>query len=248
MSNIIKGGRIRSQGVMNLSERITHKVTPIQSETQDMLAADWVVHKREELLIMEQEMQERIKAASKKHDEILAQAHEKANKIEQEAMLERERILSEVYEKEQSLLRQCEEEIKEKHQAALLEKEQLLQSVEGEVVETMIKLLQHIISEEFNSHSEWLLLVVKKMLSSEKIEGKAVLAVSSLQYKQLTQSDEVLSVTLSKLAEIKEDVELSDTTCKLITPEGCIEYDVQQGLEKVVSELRILQRVTQETS
>lgn len=233
---------------MNLSERITHKVTPIQPEAQDTLVADWVVHKREELLIMEQEMQERIKAASKKHDEILAQAHEKANKIEQEAMLERERILSEAYEKEQSLLRQCEEEIKEKHQAALLEKEQLLQSVEGEVVETMIKLLQHIISEEFNSHSEWLLLVVKKMLSSEKIEGKAVLAVSSLQYKQLTQSDEVLSVTLSKLAEIKEDVELSDTTCKLITPEGCIEYDVQQGLEKVVSELRILQRVAQETS
>ena len=255
LSSIIKGGRTRDQGIFDFSVRVPQKVVveeiyedvvPQEEDITTMhhITSKIIEEKKAELEALEQQIASRIAEADQKVDEILSEAHAKAKAIEEEAKQQKEAILSAAYEKEKEVLASAEAELERIKNEGLQEKAEMLGQVEGEVVETMITLLSHIISDELTYHKDWLLLVVRKMLRRQDIEENATLLVSPKCYEALEVHKEKILQDIRKLSEIKSDESLNDSSCVLVTSQGNIEYDVRHGLEKVISELRILKSIS----
>ena len=253
LSNIIKGGRIRSQSYLDLSQRVTTEIQRIYEDGQcDGLEeadasnqTEELIHKRKkELASIEGEIQKKREDADNKIEELLSEAIAKAQAIEKEAKDKETSLLAEAYQKQAEIIQLASEEAEMIKATAMKEKETLLDSVEGEVVETMISLLKHIISEELKENVEWLRLVVRKMLHADQTTETFKLYVSPCNM-QLIQNDQVKFMEgISKITHIESDETLNDTTCVLETSQGNIEYDVNQGLEKMITEMRILEGIS----
>lgn len=255
MSNIIKSGRVRSRSVLDLSGRVVPQVECIREELEVEMEPQVLLNsedshiesisqKEDELKALESQIQERLAEADNKIEVMLTEAVEKAQAIKKQARDEETKVIADAYEKQERILKQAEEEAQNIRNAALAEKQSLLNAVEGEVVEVMITLLQHIISEETTGHIEWLKLVVRRLLLQEEISEEVTLLVSSNTMAHLQKEKEKFIASLSKLADIKVSESLNDTTCILVTSQGNIEYDISEGLRRVVSELRILKDLT----
>lgn len=253
MSNIIKSGRIRSRSILDLSDRVIHQVESLYDEVEvkseielDEEGSDLknISQKENELKALEGVLQEKLAEADHKVEKILSEAIEKAQIIEKDARDKETEMIANAYHKQEEILRQAEEEAMTIRKVALDEKKSMLEAVEGEVVEVIITLLQHIISEEVTGHVEWLKLVVRRLLLQEEISEETTLLVSSNTMALLEKDKEELLTSLSKLSAIEVNETLNDTTCILVTNQGNIEYDINEGLKKVVSELRILKDLT----
>ncbi|MBE6021730.1 MAG: hypothetical protein E7231_00695 [Cellulosilyticum sp.] len=252
LSNIIKGGRIRSQSYLDLSQRLIqqseNKYDIGQYEEEVAATSDEtieLIHKREqELALIEEEIEKKRKDADNKIESLLSEAIAKGQAIEKEAKEKESLILAEAYQKQAEIIQLASEEANQTRKMAEDEKRALLESVEGEVVETMISLLQHIISEELEHNVEWLRLVVRKMLLSDQVSEKFKLYVSTNNMQRIEEDRLAFMEGLSKIAHIESDETLKDTACILETSQGCIEYDVSNGLEKMITELRILQGIS----
>lgn len=196
--------------------------------------------KEKELIALEGLLQDKMSEANSKIETMLTEAIEKAQSIEKAARDKETNILAETYRRQEEIIGRAEEEAETIKKAALDEKKEMLKAVEGEVVDTMIALLQHIISEEIDGHVEWLKLVVRRILLQEEIDEDTTLLVSSNNMIRLEEEKDQFINSLSKLTTIEVSESLNDTTCVLVTSQGNIEYDINDGLRKVVSELRIL--------
>lgn len=251
LSNIIKGGRIRNQGYLDLSLRHPVEVEMVYDELAhagEMASAieehEVVAEREAKLAQLEQEIQERLAAANQQAEVIITEAMARGQAIEKDAQDKHEAILAEAYGKQEKIIQSYQTEAESITRAAYDEKQQMLEAVEGEVVETMIEILKHLISEEVNGHVEWLRLVVKKMMFEDRTSEQFELLVSSNNLRLIEADEKNFRSELTKLAEIKVDETLNDTTCILKTEQGCIEYDLTKGLEKVISELRILKGIS----
>lgn len=234
---------------MDLSDRVKHQVEGIyeevESEADSLLIGtlpdlEAIIQKENELTALESLLQEKLLEADNKIESMLTEAIEKAQSIENAARDKETNILAEAYRRQEEIIGRAEEEADTIKKTALDEKRDILKAVEGEVVETMITLLQHIISEEINGHVEWLKLVVRRILLQEEINEDTMLLISSNNMIHLEQEKDQFINSLSKLTTIEVSESLNDTTCILVTSQGNIEYDINEGLRKVVSELRIL--------
>ncbi len=264
MSNIIKSGRVRSQSILDLSNRAIPQVEilceeleveshceelEVETVTEPILNSEasnleTIREKENELKVLESQIQERLADADNKIEVMLTEAVEKAEAIKKEARDQQTKVIADAYQKQEEILKQAEEEAQNIRRIALDEKKSMLNAVEGEVVEVIITLLQHIISEEMTGHIEWLKLVVRRLLLEEEISEEVTLLVSSHTMTLLEKEKEQFIASLSKLAAIEVNEALNDTTCILVTSQGNIEYDISEGLRKVVSELRILKDLT----
>ena len=253
LSNIIKSGRIRSQSFLDLSQRpvpeIVEKVYKNEFEQNvEILHADMtteLIHKREEeLALLEEEIQKKRIEADNKIEEILSEAHTKSEMLLEDAKKQEMELLEEAHQKQAEIIQLAHDEAEQIRQQALNEKQALLVSVEDEVVDTMISLLKHIISEELNENVEWLKLVVRKMLMSDSSTETFKLRVSPYNMQLIEQDETRFMEGISKVTQIKSDESLNDTTCILETSQGNIEYDVNQGLEKMITEIRILKGIS----
>ena len=256
LSSIIKSGRARDQGIMNLSDRQNGK--RIEEVHNDMMAMEGHSHhdeqmhvtssdieeKKEELLRVQCEIDRMIAESKQQAEAIINSAYAKASEIETDSIAMKEQMLLEVAEKEKQLLEGAQTRASEITNAAFEEKMQMLGQVEGEVVETMITILQHIMSEEVTYNRDWLYYIVKRMLQKPDVEEGVALLISADLYESLENKYKEKLLTLRKLSDIKVDESLNDTTCKLVTSQGSIEYDVQQGLDKMISELRIMKSLS----
>lgn len=201
---------------------------------------EMISQKEKELIALEGLLQDKMSEADSKIESMLAEAIEKAQSIENSARDKETNMLAETYHRQEEIIAKAEEEAEAIKKAALDEKREMLKAVEGEVVETIITLLQHIISEEIDGHVEWLKLVVRRILLQEEIDEDTTLLVSSHNMIRLEEEKNQFINSLSKLTTIEVSESLNDTTCVLVTSQGNIEYDINEGLRKVVSELRIL--------
>lgn len=201
---------------------------------------EMISQKEKELIALEGLLQDKMSEADSKIESMLAEAIEKAQSIENSARDKETNMLAETYHRQEEIIAKAEEEAEAIKKAALDEKREMLKAVEGEVVETIITLLQHIISEEIDGHVEWLKLVVRRILLQEEIDEDTTLLVSSNNRIRLEEEKNQFINSLSKLTTIEVSESLNDTTCVLVTSQGNIEYDINEGLRKVVSELRIL--------
>ena len=201
---------------------------------------EMISQKEKELIALEGLLQDKMSEADSKIESMLAEAIETAQSIENSARDKETNMLAETYHRQEEIIAKAEEEAEAIKKAALDEKREMLKAVEGEVVETIITLLQHIISEEIDGHVEWLKLVVRRILLQEEIDEDTTLLVSSNNRIRLEEEKNQFINSLSKLTTIEVSESLNDTTCVLVTSQGNIEYDINEGLRKVVSELRIL--------
>ena len=256
LSSIIKSGRARNQGIMNLSERQNTKmvVEEIYEEMPGMeeqhlheepvhITSILIEQKKQELESLQSQIDAKLADAEARAQEILSNASVAAAELEADGKAKKQQIIDEAYEKENQIIQSANEKAQAICDSAVTEKTEMLSKVEGEVVDTMITLLQHIISEELAYNEDWLYLIVKKMLQKPDVEDGITLCISSKLYEQLEENKEKL-LNLRKLSEIHVDEALNDTTCKLVTNQGSIEYDVKQGLDKVISELRIMKSLS----
>ena len=252
MSSIIKSASIRSQGIIDLSSR-GHKF-PLESsnepsdeqvveevEANEMRSvAHLLQEKQEEFARLNSVIQEKLLEATREAECILAKAKEEANQMKEEAVIEKNALLEEAYHQQEEVLRCAEDKVTQIKKEALEEKKAMLEAVEGDVVETIITLLQHIISEELTIGVDWLKMIVRRMLLQEDVGETVTLLISKENMNRLGKEKEALIAGLSKLASIEASDTLNDTTCILVTKQGNIEYDINEGLNKMIAELRVL--------
>ncbi len=259
MSSIIKSASIRSQGIIDLSSR-GHKF-PLESsnepsdeqvveevEANEMRSvAHLLQEKQEEFARLNSVIQEKLLEATREAECILAKAieeanqmKEEANQMKEEAVIEKNALLEEAYHQQEEVLRCAEDKVAQIKKEALEEKKAMLEAVEGDVVETIITLLQHIISEELTIGVDWLKMIVRRMLLQEDVGETVTLLISKENMNRLGKEKEALIASLSKLASIEASDTLNDTTCILVTKQGNIEYDINEGLNKMIAELRVL--------
>ena len=203
-----------------------------------------ISQKESELKALEALLQEKVVEADNKVEEMISEATKKAQNIEKDARDRETKVIADAYYKQEEIISQAEKEADAIKKAALDEKQSILETIESEVVEVIITLLQHIISEEVTGHVEWLKMVVRRLLLQEEVSEEVTLLVSSNTMALLQEDKDQLVDRLSKLTAIEVDEMLNDTTCVLVTNQGNIEYDINEGLRKVVSELRILKDLT----
>ena len=203
-----------------------------------------ISQKESELKALEALLQEKVVEADNKVEEMISEATKKAQNIEKDARDRETKVIADAYYKQEEIISQAEKEADAIKKAALDEKQSILETIESEVVEVIITLLQHIISEEVTGHVEWLKMVVRRLLLQEEVSEEVTLLVSSNTMALLQEDKDQLMDRLSKLTAIEVDEMLNDTTCVLVTNQGNIEYDINEGLRKVVSELRILKDLT----
>lgn len=253
MSSIIKSGRIRSRSILDLSERVIPELESVRNEVEietersvndEAFNLEAISQKENELKVLEGLIKEKLAEADHKADRILSDATEKAQMIEKNIRDKEKEILADAYHKQEEILKQAKEEAMTIRKLASDEKKSMLEAIEGEVVEVIITLLQHIISEEVTGNVQWLKLVVRRLLLQEKINEETTLLVSANTMTYLEKDKDELVASLSKLSAIEVSESLNDTTCVLVTNQGNIEYDINDGLRKVVSELRILRDLT----
>lgn len=250
MSNIIKGARVRSESILDLSSR----VFPVQEEStckqedinhdEVILIDETIKEKQAELLGLEELIQKQLEEANKRAEEIVNAGYERAKEIESSAQTQAEVIISEASRQQEEMLKNAGERAADIKAHAIAEKEEMLLAVEGEVVETIIKLTQHIISKELVHNTNWIKYLVRKMLMQEAVSEEVILRISNTNKQYLESEKEELIASLSKLAEIEADETLNETTLVLVTSQGNIEYDVSYGLDQVISELRILKSLS----
>lgn len=252
MSNIIKSARIRSQSFLDLSQRLISD--PVENDyidqggenksTIDDETSELIHKRKEELELIEKEIQKKLQDADKRVEEIILEANLKKQNMENEIKDKETKILAETQQKQDEVIQLAKKEADEIIEAAYAEKEALLGAVEGEVVETMITILQHIISEELNENVEWLRLVVRKMLHKDQFT-EAIKLVVSPNCLQLIEEDKPHFLDgISKDMVIESSDLLNDTSCILETNQGNIEYDVSNGLNKMISEIKLLKELS----
>lgn len=254
LSNIIKSGRIRSQSFLDLSQRQLSEMIARETYESDLSlnvnsketdVTTELIHKRkEELSLLEEEIQRKREEANRKIEEILSEAYSKSDLLLNEAAEEKNKVLQEAHQRQAEIIQLAEDEANQIKSSAEKEKQALLESVEDEVVDTMITLLQHLISEELQHNVAWLKLVVRKMLLNDLTTESFKLLVSPHNMTLIEQNQTSFKEGISKVTNIECDETLNDTTCILETSQGKIEYDVSQGLEKMITEIRMLKGIS----
>lgn len=246
LSNIIKGGRIRKETMIDFSERYI----AMHAQESDAELALEQTEEEKAFSIYEEKLNE----ANEKATQILMEANQKAEQILQEALtnaahIEEKAKNSEIEmharmdEEKRKLLENTNNECARLLEEAQNEKTRIINESEGEIVETLKHLLQYIVSEELFNHTEWLECIVKRVLSDERLRDPITVLVSPNLYERLSDIEKQSIERLRKEIVLQEADELNDTSCKVITSEGCVEYDLNEGLNRVLSEIQILSHV-----
>ncbi|WP_180270671.1 FliH/SctL family protein [Sporanaerobium hydrogeniformans] len=254
MSSIIKGGRVRNQTVIALKDRSeTNYVASYMDndENQNNMGQEereqsWEKHIQNMLREAQINAEKIIEEANRQKGVIINEALQEADQIIEKAIQSKEEILKEGEDYKENRKIEANQEAEVILQKAYEEKEALIAATEGELVQTLCKLLDYLIGEEVYHHTAWLTCIVKRMLSHENFEDQIHIKVSPQVLERLTEEEEKALKALGKQVEIEADNHLSNTICKVVTAQGSIEYDVIQGLERVISELKLLQNLNKE--
>lgn len=270
MSSIIKGERIRNQSVINLSERfkaihIEYEKAEIEDEAFKVVDDSAIVTReddaldhqetvenhlqqentQDEILQEARQMANQIIAEAKQHaEEILSGALAKAESIKEETRAKQTQLLYETQEKTQSLLEGAHQEAEMIKRQAYEEKEELIRSSENELTEVLQKLLGHIISEELFDNTKWLQCLVHKMLQECPTKEEIIVYVSPETYDKLSEDVKANIVASGDKVRLEAKNNVSNTACIVETKQGNIVYDVMEGMERVVSEIKILDKLS----
>lgn len=209
----------------------------ISDETEfieDNSLADELAQKRQQLEWLEEEIQSKIKEA----EQIILDAEEQARQKIEEANLEVSTILEEGKRIQEELNSNIERQKEQLNLEIQNSKIEAVNSADKDIANTIISLTRAIVGDELNHNIEWIKWMARKIILKESLDNVKLL-ISPNNYNQIKDMN-TWSNELGKVTSIEEDETLSDTVCVLETSEGSIEYDVHVGLEKLISEIRIM--------
>ena len=260
MSSIIKGERIRNQSIINLSERfqalhIEYEKNEIEDEAlvtasqlnteiEDNLVEMSHLQKEEILLEAKKEADLILKEAHQKAEEILAQALQKAEEIKGEAQSQQTQLLAQIEEKTSAILEDAEKEAESIKLQATEEKRMLIDSTESEMVEVLQQLLTYLVGEEVYNNTQWLTCIVKRMLEECHTKEIIKICIAPTLFEHLTESQKNELQALGENIILEERSTLNETTCVVETTQGSISYDVKEGLERVISQIKTLEKLS----
>jgi len=248
LSSIIKGGRIRNQTSIDLSERFNisnleyYTTLPNEDEMKDEMK-DAEVERQTDSTDLEAEAI--LDEARQRAEEILRNALDEAEAIKKAAEAEKLNLLQEVVKKQETLLEQAKKESKQIYDEACYEKQQIIKGIEEELADTLKSLLQYLVGEEVYNNKKWLLGIVRRMLSNDGLKTDIKILVSPHLYSKLTDEDREKLTSTRDHVTLHASEAISDTACRVESTEGAIEYDVQSGLDQVISDIKILQNLKQ---
>lgn len=254
LSNIIKGERIRNQTIINLTNRmpikeVKHQSKPILEVSLEGPPEEDQALEQEVFSIHEEAQMKAdslLEEATSQANEILNRAFQEASMMRENAEIEKVNLLAEAVAAKEHIINEAELQRQQIIEEANEEKSKRINETEGEMVDVLSTLLEYLIGEEIYHRTDWLTCVVKKMLSKENFKDEIKILVSPTLFEKLTEKDKEELEGISKNMVIESDTSLTDTACQVLTEQGTIEYDVQQGLNKVISDLTILKNVKQE--
>lgn len=246
LSSIIKGERIRTHSVIDFSTRQVEKSIQEKyiKETTEQInfqqEEQLIDFKEEKLKEVQKVVDEKLKEADFKVRQMLLEAVEKANTLQEEANQLKTQILFEIEEQKAVILEEAQQKAERIIAGAYEEKKEIIKNTEDELVETLIGLLNHIISEEMNYHSDWVKCLVRKMLNKEGISGRIKVIISPILYTRLSENELQAIEAISKDLIVETREQINETTCIIEFNQGSIVYDIAQGLERVIKDIRML--------
>lgn len=244
LSSIIKGGRIRNQTIVNLSERLNVPSIIDENDKADTNEVNKTIIEQEHINLLHSEAEALLDEAHQKADEILKQALKEADAIRIAAEEEKSNLLQEALSSKEALLEKTNKEADQIRDEAYQEKQEIINSIEDELAETLKSLVQYLVGEEVYNNTQWLICTIRRMLSNDSLKKDIKVLISPQMYNKLTHDQ------IEMIRHIKDDVTLqmsdsiNDTACRVESVEGAIEYDVQQGLDKVIADIKILQNLS----
>lgn len=247
LSSIIKGARIRDEAVIELRR---HQYT-MTDNTHIKEEPDLSVVSKEDGL-GEYDIDQILTNAKRQAEEIIQNATEKARDMIQEALntiqakeeesqkyvdqliedahVEKTAILDEANRKAEMITKEAEQK-----------KNECIVEAEQDMINMIIDVVRHVIGKELMDNSQWVGLLVRKMIDTENISEDIDVFVPKEVYTKLTTQD-IQNLSNDKVkVTIREDDSLNDTKIVVATKQGNIEYDVQMGLEKVIHDIKVLQ-------
>ena len=240
LSSVIKGGRILNQTVINLEERAKkHLASPQVSEDPIQVALDEHYAKLKDEA--REEANRILEEAKQEACEILENAKMQSNALQNEILALKQTTLEQVKQQEISLVENAKIEAEAIINNAYMEKQQILEEAEPEMVQLIIKLLGHIVGDAMFENAEWVNVLVKKMINKESISDDLTIVIAPPVYEKLMENETNTFSLLKGTVSVRQDETLNDTTCIVETPQGDIVYDIREGLNAVLRELKILQ-------
>ena len=177
-----------------------------------------------------------------KAQEIIEDANREANAIKELANDQAENLLKEneanLVEQQDRVNDECNKLLLDAHN----EREALLNSLYGDIKDTIYKLVGHIISNEVAKSNNWVNYLVKKLLSIHHIEDEATLKVNNTVYNGLSETD-IAKIKENNIVKIEIDNELSDTACILEADNTGIQYDIKDGLDRVLKDISLITKL-----
>lgn len=246
LSSIIKGGRIRNQTVINLSERLS--IPPVECEPTDFQVDEVTPDsfEQEQMDLVQLKIQQLLEEAQKTADGLIKAAQEEAQDIQEKAKHRSQSLLEEASNKQYNILEKAHKTSAQIIEDAYKEKAHIIKNIEGELTETLITLLQYLVGEEVYHNTSWVLCVVRRMLAHDNFKKNIRIFLSEATYNRLTADEKEKLLALKEEVSLHISETLSNTECKVETDEGAIEYDVAAGLDRVISDVRILRDLNEE--
>lgn len=262
MSSIIKGERIRNQSIINLSEHFTalqidyerdeiedervvieHKENePQESEEEEQVSPDTL---REEVLAKaHEEAQILLQEAKRNADNILSSALKEAEKMKASMKEEQYNIIEHAKGTAQQLIQEATLQSEQLKEAAVIEKERIIGNSEHEILAMVEKLVGHIVSEELYVGTWWIKAMVQKMLHECHTKEQIKVFISKGNFENLTPEQKTTIESMAEYVTIAVGNTLNNSSCLIETKQGSIAYDLKDGLERVLAELRILEKLS----
>lgn len=268
MSSIIKGERIRSQSVINFSERFSTVRIEYDKEEQETSytrnAQD--IGENKEILKTDEELAATSEAIASQSANIINEANEAAENIIARAKVEAERLIQEAIavaeqikanaqseanvliqntqNEHERVLREANETAQSIREEAIIEKTNLLQGAEEELTKVLISLLQYLVSEEIYHQTDWISCIVKRMIEGVPEQEALTITISPNLYERLTDKERSTLLGLGENVSLETSNILNDTTCVVKLKQGTISYDLEAGLEQVIKQIQTLQKLT----
>lgn len=245
LSSIIKGARVRDSSIIEI-KNYQYPVTPngpvTFSDANDETISS-VYDVNETLKKAKEEAQAIIEQASLKANQIIQDALNKIKIQEEESEKYSKQIIEEARNRETAILEEAKSKAEMMIKEAEKRKKSCIAEAEKDMVQMIVKIVGHVISQELVDNTDWVGLLVKRMIDTENISDNVEVFVPRKVYTQLT-SEDIKNFSNDKVTvTIKEDETLDDAKIVLVTQQGNIEYDVQAGLKKVIHDIKVLQSI-----
>jgi len=212
------------QKVITKEEKPTEEVPPVPQRNEvPKISEEEIINKYTEEA--KKKAEEYYQAEMKRaYEEGIANAEQEANRIREEAAVERESILDEVVRLKEDALREYKEEIR---------------NSEKEIIDLSLDIVEKIINYEVNRSDDYVLGIVKDALDKVLNKKDVILKLSTADYYTVLSNKKYLVANVKGFGEIDivQDESMDPGSCIVDTPLGVIDGSIQVRMDNIQKEV-----------